>query len=101
MTNQVTRSPYIIDTNGTTLFSASTGTKYIQLIQWLDDNADIANDDTIVLVINGNTITGKVQLEADKANNLVVWEMKFSPYTKVDSFVVTSMGHGVLVVWEA
>jgi len=97
MANALTGNPITIDTAAT----AWSANKYVQLIQWIDDNADIADDDDILLVINGVTVTGKIQLGANTVNNLVVWEMAFNPPMRIESFVVTTLDHGLLVVWLA
>jgi hypothetical protein len=96
--NVLTGNPMTVDTAATLWSSAN---KYVQLIQWIDDAADIANDDDILLVINGVTITGKIQMTADTIGNLVVWEMAFNPPMRIESFVVTTLDSGLLVIWLA
>lgn len=85
--------------------------KYIRQIQWIDDAADIADDDDLVIVVNGVTITTKIQIantagatpvEAVTPNigNICVWEIgPFNPGIAVHSFAVTTIDHGVLLVW--
>ena len=60
MANNLVTNPMTVDT-AATLWSNSV--KYVKQVQWLDDGADIADDDDIVLVINGATITGKSPVE--------------------------------------
>jgi len=67
MANNLVTNPMTVDT-AATLWSNSV--KYVRQVQWLDDGADIADDDDLVLVINGATITGKVQLSVNAVNNL-------------------------------
>jgi hypothetical protein len=103
--NQLTRSPYVVDTAATiwdaSLPTSTTGGKYIKLIQWVDNASDIANEDDIILTIDGQVITGKIALTADTVNNLVVWEMKFAPHVFIQKFVVSTIDKGELVIWEA
>ena len=99
MANALTGNPITVDT-AATILTASNKAK-VQLIQWIDDGADIADDDDILLVINGVTITGKIQLGANTVNNLVVWEMAFNPPMRIETFVVTTLDHGLLVIWLA
>ena len=66
MANNLVTNPMTVDT-AATLWSNSV--KYVRQVQWLDDGADIADDDDLVLVINGATITGKVQLSVNAVNN--------------------------------
>ena len=54
MAKKLVTNPMTVDTAGT-LWSNSV--KCLRQVQWLDDGADIADDDDIVLVINGATIT--------------------------------------------
>ena len=59
MANDLVTNPMTVDT-AATLWSNSV--KYVRQVQWMDDGADIADDDS-VLVINGATITGKSPVE--------------------------------------
>jgi hypothetical protein len=83
----------------------------LRLIQWIDDAGDIADDDDIVLTINGVALTGKVQIgttaggaavEAVTPNvgNIVVWQIgPFNPGIHVTGLVVTTIDHGAVHVW--
>jgi len=83
----------------------------LRLIQWIDDAADIVDDDDIVLTINGVTLTGKAQIgttgggaavEAVTPNvgNLCVWQIgPFNPGIHVTGLVVTTLDHGAIHVW--
>ncbi len=96
MANNLVTNPMTVDT-AATLWSGTI--KNVRYIQWIDDAADIADDDDLLIVINGATITGKIALTANTVNNLCVWE--FGPFDRgipVDSFIVTTIDHGLLVI---
>jgi hypothetical protein len=74
--------------------------QWIQQIQWIDDAADIADDDDLNLTINGVTIAAKIQLTANTVNNVAVWTMGPFPHPILaNTFVVNTIDHGVLLVW--
>ena len=75
--------------------------KYVRLIQWVDDNGDIADDSTLVISLNGVSLTTKLQLEADISNyGVVVWQMgPFNPGVAISDFIVTTMATGHLHIW--
>jgi hypothetical protein len=96
MANNLVCNPMTVDT-AATLWSNTV--KYVKYIQWIDDAADMADDDDLLLVINGATITGKIQITNNTANNLCFWE--FGPFDRgipVDSFIVSTIDHGILVI---
>ena len=101
MANILTSNPYVIDTAATIWPTATNkGTNRVRLIQWIDDNADIADDDDLVLTINGVAVTAKVQLTNNTANTPTIYEIgPFNPGIPVTSFEVTTIDHGILVVW--
>jgi hypothetical protein len=97
MANNLVSNPMTVD-SAATLWSGTT--KFVRHIQWLDDAADMTDDDDLLLVINGATISGKIQITNNTANNLCFWETgPYSPGVCVDSFVVTTIDHGLLVIW--
>ena len=73
----------------------------VNLIQWVDDNADIANNDDLVLALNGVSITVKPQRHntADSVDGGgVVYQIgPFSPGIRVSSLTITTIDHGSLV----
>lgn len=97
MANQVSGNPIVLDTNSTQL----TGRHYVMLIQWVDNAADIADDDDLVFVVNGQTVTVKLAMTANELNNAVVYEAAFSRPLIVDSFSLTTIDHGELLLWCA
>jgi len=99
MANALTGNPMTVDT-AATLWSTG-APKYVQLIQWIDDAADMTDDDDLLMVINGVTVTAKIQITNNTANNVVFWEMSFSQPVAIHKFVVTTIDHGLLVIWLA
>lgn len=102
MANSVARSPLRIEESAT-IWAAGTSPRYVQLMQWVDNAADIANDSSLVLTINGTQVlTAKLALTADTINNAVVWEMNFSGKPMlIESLVVTTIDKGELIIWLA
>lgn len=100
MANNLNSNPVYIDAAASSTLS---GLSRIQLIQWVDDNADIANDDDLVMVINGVTVTIKPQRHETPASvdgGGVVYEAgPFSRPIAVTDFSVTTIDHGALLVW--
>lgn len=98
MANQTGGNPYIYDA---TTGASWTGEKYVLGFQWIDDAADIADDDDIVFVANGVTFTAKIQLTANTVNNVAVWEMWFPRPVAWNNFSLTTLDHGAFIVWLA
>lgn len=100
MANDITNNIKQIDTAGAT--SAVTGLRKIRLIQWVDDNMDIADDDDLVLVLGKITISIKNKIGSDVGQqSVVVWQAgPFNPGYTVDGYSVTTIDHGVLYIWE-
>jgi len=96
MANSLTGNPIYVDAAAN---SAITTPKRIQLIQWVDDAADIADDDDLVFVVNGLTITQKVQITDNTANNTVFYQAHFPLGFLMSSFSVTTIDHGALILW--
>ena len=99
MADQTDSNPIRMEAAGTPW---SGKTKGVRLIQWIDDNGDIANDSTLVLNINGVALTAKIQIDATLSAlaGAVVWEMgPFNPGIPVSDFIVTTMGTGHLHIW--
>lgn len=97
MANSTAGNPKTFDTAGAT--SAITKPFRCQLIQWIDDAADIADDDDLVFVVNGATVTQKVQLTANAVANTVLYEASFPLGILINSFSITTIDHGLLVLW--
>ena len=98
MGNDLNGNPMYVDT-AAALWTAGYP-KSVRLIQWIDDAADIVDDDDLALAINGITFTGKIQLTANTLNNICVWQLgPFNPGMPVQSFTVTTIDHGILYIW--
>lgn len=96
MGNLLTSNPIFIDTAAV---AWSTGVKSIRMIQWLDDAADIADGDTLAVIINDATISMVIQVTDNTANNAAFWTFgPFNPGIPVSYFEVVTLGHGVLSV---
>jgi hypothetical protein len=95
MANQLYGNPVIIDatTNG-----SWTGTKYVKQAQWVDDAGDIAQDDVLIMVVNGVTITAKVAA-IDANVSTTHWE--FGPFDKGVPWkdLTVTIPHGALILW--
>ena len=96
MANNLTSNPKFIDKAGsiTTPFN-------LRLIQWVDDNGDIAHDDTLIFILNGITMTIKIQPLADALGfGGTAWQAgPFNPGVPCSSFTFTSATHGVVYLW--
>ncbi|MDY6834974.1 MAG: hypothetical protein SVY53_09280 [Chloroflexota bacterium] len=107
MANSLASNPLYIDTAATIW----TGDKAVRLIQWIDDNADIADDDDLSITINGVTIAAKAQIAttgggapvenvSPNVGNICVWQIgPFSPGVYIHNLIVNTIDHGVLLVW--
>ena len=101
MANSLNSNPKFFDTAGAT--SAITGPFRCKLIQWVDDNADVPDDGTLVLSINGVTLTVKVQrntTDTPGGEGVVLWQIgPFSNGIVISSFSITTMATGNLHLW--
>jgi len=101
MTVISTGNPIHADAAGTLWDADSSRPKSVRLVQWVDDNGELVHDSTLVLTINGITLTAKIQVLNDNVHfGAVAWEIgPFNPGIVVTSFVITTMGTGHLHVW--
>ena len=94
MANAGTGNVLVLDSTGTIW---SNSTKFVRMIQWVDDNGDIVDDSTLVVAINGVSITVKYQMAAN-VSNIIVWQLgPFYPGIPVDSLAIT-IAQGNLIV---
>ena len=98
MTTVLTGNPLTADAAGTFWTS---GLKSVRLIQWVDDNGDMAHDNICTLVINGVTITAKIQPVNDGLGfGAVAWQIgPFNPGIVVTSLVASVVTKGSIHVW--
>lgn len=97
MANQTTTNPYVLDTGAT----ISTRMK-IQQIQWIDDAADVADDNVLDFDINGQNFTGKLAMTANTLNNLCVYQAgPFTTPIECHEFILNTITKGELVIWLA
>lgn len=96
MANDIVGNPMWIDTAATIWTNTN---RKIRMIQWVDDNNDIADGDDLVITINGVTLTFKIQITDNTANNLSFWTLgPFNPGMVTHQFGVTTIDHGALLV---
>ena len=100
MGNNLTSNPKYIDTAAGSTIS---GLMSIQELQWLDDNADIANDDDLDFTFNEVTIHVKPQRHETATSvdggGVVYQAGPFALPIAATDFVVNTIDHGVLLVW--
>ena len=101
MANNLTSNPYYVDTAATLWTDTN---KSILLMQWVDDNADIAAGDELAMTINGVSVDCKTNFHDTAAsidlNNVVIWQIgPFAQGFPVKSLVVDTISHGVLYIW--
>ena len=92
MANVLTANPMVITTAVSSISAFD-----LRLIQWMDDGTLVDTDD-MVLVLNGATLTMKLQLT--NGEKVCVWEAgPFNPPIPVSGLTVTTLDHGALHVW--
>lgn len=97
MANSILGNPKVFDTAGAT--SVISKPFRCQLIQWIDNAADIADDSDLVFVVNGESVTHKIAMTANELGNTVVYEASFPLGLVVSSFSITTIDAGELVLW--
>ena len=97
MANAGTGNVLVLDTTSATAVWSGT-TKFVRLIQWVDDNGDVVDDATLLLVLNGVSITIKYQMAAN-VSNTIIWQLgPFERALRIDSLGLTTMATGNLIV---
>lgn len=98
MANSIGGNPKVFDTAGAT--SEITSPLRCQSIQWIDDNADIADNHDLVFVVNGQSVTIKYQKTTDVGSaGVVYYEANFPLGLSVGSFSITTIDAGAVVLW--
>ena len=107
MGNSLGTNPVYGDT-AATLWS---GLGLVRLIQWVDDAADIADNDDLSFTVNGVTIAVKAQIGttgggapaenvSPNVGNIVVWQIgPFNPGIPMKEFILNTIDHGALHIW--
>lgn len=96
-TSSLTTNPMRIDE----AITAFDETRFVRLVQWVDDAGDLTHDSTLVLTIDGCALTVKIQPVADSLGfGAVAWQIgPFNPGILIRTFVVTTMATGHLHIW--
>ena len=98
MGNNLNGNPKWVDTAATVWSNQPTRVKEIL---WVDDAADIVDNDDLVLTIDGVVITTKVQVPpgtlTEPGNGLTYFCSR--PDAVVNTFTVTTIDHGALIIW--
>jgi len=105
MANNTSGNPIWADTPAT-LWTGEP--RRVKEILWVDDAADIADNDDLVFSCNGTTITTKVQVATTtggtpvenltpNAPGLVFF--RSTPNSVINEFVLTTIDHGALIIW--
>ena len=98
MANLLTSNPMRVDTAATII----TVQTRVLLIQWIDEAADIADDDDLNITINQTAIAAKIALTANEIGNIAVWTIgPFNPGLMVNNLVVTTIDNGALLIFTA
>jgi len=96
MTDQA-HNPIVVDATDTTLWS---GTKYVRQAQWIDDAGDLATDDSLVLLVNGATVTAKIAAIDTTVSTTHYSVGPFNPPMPWSNVGVT-LPRGIFVIWIA
>jgi len=103
MANQINSNPIVIDTTNTTVIASGATTRSLRLIQWVDDDANIANASTLGITINGVSLTFTAAMETTANYGqvpLVAWQVgPFNPGINVSHLVVDDMAEGNIHIW--
>ncbi len=103
--DNVTTNPHIVTAASGTVHIWQDVTKHIRLIQWVDDNQDIADGSNLILTLNGQALEATVQIETDKAaiSGAVVWQI--GPFPEkgfpAKSLLVGTMSAGQVYIFFA
>ncbi len=99
MANQTTGNPVVFDT---TTGATISGISHVRLIQWVDDNADIADNANLIMSINGATLEATLQRGATPDGpGAVLWEIgPFNPGVPCTDITVSTLSAGHVVIWR-
>jgi len=100
MSNYVNGNPIVCDTFTS---DVAIGDTKILLIQWIDDNGDLAHDSIFSYTVNGFTVNVQIQPLADKTGfGGVAYQLgPFSAPVSVNDLTIESeTTGGMVVVWQ-
>ncbi len=95
MANQINGNPLYYDETG-----GWTGTKFVRLLQWVDDLADAVHDSTLQITVNSTTINLKIQPVNDQlAMGAILYQAGpfWPPMPMADATFTVSQG--AILVW--
>ena len=98
MADALTGNPLFFDTTGAT----SKIDRHFEwrLIQWVDDNADIADNGNLIMTVNDVTLEATVQRAATPDGGAVLWQIgPFDSGMSINYFYLTTMSAGNLFIW--
>ena len=100
MGNVMYSNPKVLDTVGS---PSELKDFSLRLLQWVDDNADIADNSNLIMTLNGVALEATLQMDAGAAGfgpNAVVWQIgPFSPGIHITSFRLDTLSAGQVHVW--
>jgi len=92
-------NPYVVTAAAATYLWKDTP-KHILLMQWVDDNGDIADGSNLIITINGVAIEATLSQAADSLlAGAVAWEMSFPNGYGVRSLLIGTMTHGQVYIF--
>jgi hypothetical protein len=97
MANNLTSNPIFIDTaSGSTITN-----KKVQLIQWINEAADLEDTEDLVFTINGIQISMKYNLGSDVGQqDIIIYQAgPFADPIFVTSLTVDTIDDGALLIW--
>ncbi|MFC1567329.1 hypothetical protein ACFL3R_00645 [Thermodesulfobacteriota bacterium] len=99
-TDSVTTNPHVVTAAAAGHIWKDT-VKHVQLIQWVDDNADIADNSNLIITINGVAIEATVQADGTVGTvaGAVIWEMSFPNGFPVKDLLIATMSAGQVYIF--
>ena len=98
MTNALNSNPMYVD-SAATIWSGVP--KSVKLIQWVDvKGAELLHDDELTMTINGTPISLEFHGLNDNIHIVLAWQAgPFTPPLSVDTFVVTTIEGGAVLIF--
>lgn len=102
MADLAVTNPYVVTVASATAYVWKDVTKHPVLIQWVDDNGDIANGSNLIMTINGVAVEATIQIGAGTGllKGAVVWELSFPMgNVPIHSLLVGTMSAGQVYIF--